>query len=258
MSLLDAVRWPALIEDVAGSVGDQARGIALDYIRDERIVPLFRPGVGLAALVLHHSPILMRTTVARHGADLTADEADRLARWLVDASAIMLRLAAGTVDEPSEPAQPGVLFVDPELPDLPLLPLAAQVAERTGGLRVVAALLPPCIGGVHTATDGVIRLDPRRDPVACWPHELAHVLDPRLGRRGDAAADEAFAEALGRLLVEHQPWTVDQAMPLIQQAEAEVPTRDQVGTNSPPETVGDLPASDQESLMAFALLTRRG
>jgi hypothetical protein len=256
MSLIEAVRWPRVIEQLAGGVGDETRQAAVDLARDTSIERTFRAGVGLAAIVCGCSPFLVRQVLAESGA-ATARDADRLTQWLIDTAPIVLRIAAGNLEDGIVQPQTGTLYVDPALPDLPLLPLAAQVAERGGGLRVLAVTLPRAIGGVHTRDDNVIRLDPRNDPALYFPHELAHQLDPHIGKRGNPVLDEMYADTLARLLVEHQPWTWDDALPLVGQAAVQVdasPLAEQAAAGTPDP---DLPAAGADSVIAFALLLNR-
>lgn len=253
MSLLDSVRWSPLIEGILDAVSDEDREVALGYARDESIHQMFRAGVGLAVLISRYSPYRLSMDLRTHGT-LNPGEADRLAKWMVDTAPALVLLTLGEVAErPTVEPAPGVLWVDPALPDLPLLPLAVDWATRAGGLRVIAEELPPGIGGVYG--DGVIRLDPgNHDPAQYFPHELAHALDPHRGKRGNPVYDEQYADLLARLLMQHQPWSVEEATPHIVAAATEV-TDVVVAAAERPDP--DLPAAGPDSVVTFVLLPNR-
>lgn len=114
-------------------------------------------------------------------------------------------------------------LVNPAAAELQLLPLAADVAERVvgGWLTVTVDTLPvPGLGAIvdwSRPDHAVVIIDPEQcaelgdTADGGFAHELAHLLDPRFAY---ASHDdkEAWANALGPLLLARQPATVGEAL----------------------------------------------
>lgn len=252
MSLLNAVRWPDLLADLLEDASDETREAAFQYAASRDVDPFVRRGLAFARLVLPVPAVALRPAITACST-LDMHQVDRVARWLVDTAPTVMRLALGSIREqrPTVPVQAGRLTIDEALPDLPLVPLAADLAARIGGLAVVAAELPPGIGGVHDGAEHIIRLDPRDDPAACFPHELGHALDPLLGQRGNPVLDEKFADLLGGLLLDYLPTSVAGAAEYLDLALAEVTS---VQAEAAAGEALDLPAPGTESVLAFCAL----
>lgn len=149
---------------------------------------------------------------------------EEIGGWLVATAGPLLHAAAD-----DEAGQTG-LSVDPAVARLPLLDLAADVARLapSGRLSVRQVDLPDSdlgmgFNGVACPMAGapVILLAPREkaaDQAATFAHELAHLLDKHIFEVSHEGR-EAFARALGPLLLSAEPQTVDDAGPLIEAAE---------------------------------------
>lgn len=149
------------------------------------------------------------------------DDLRRVARWLIRAGRLLHAVANAETDElvaaqPEADQRSLLVTAEAERLGLPLLALADDLARsRDQGLVVSVVWFGR---GAHTgglcSRDGrlVILLDAGAGP-STFAHELAHALDEEpdapLTRR------EAFADALGPLLVEHEPATVAEVAPLI-------------------------------------------
>lgn len=115
---------------------------------------------------------------------------------------------------------------------LPLLPLAEDVAGRYKAFDVLTGEIPYDLAAffAQRADVAIIVLDPAtierlgRTVGEAFAHELAHAIDHLDGRvrRGHHARSrrvshrlELFANALGPLLLDHEPATLRAARPLI-------------------------------------------
>jgi len=113
---------------------------------------------------------------------------------------------------------------------LPLLDLAEDLARHRGGRLVVENRAPDGLWGCISVTPtggAVVCLDGSLDDVELhktWAHELGHGLDVDSGV--DWRGSEAFADEMGRLLLEAEPATVKATVFLVMRAlEATAPLR---------------------------------
>jgi hypothetical protein len=232
--------------------------------------------LGVVAATAGEDPCV--AAAGQHGPEQAAEQVGRWLYWTARQCVLPLSLPADvTVAAPPVrvPHFTGPVRVDPEVP--PLGPLAGLLADtaRQRGITVVVRL-----ADLHTADGhhvdqallelvgpagvelhaGATLLELRRGLEGAafqqaWSHECAHVLDP-----GRPWADrETFADALGPLLLRHQPATLEQARPLIDQAEqtiAEASAMTAPDRATPPGWPDhpDLPAPGPESLIVFCSL----
>jgi hypothetical protein len=172
-----------------------------------------------------------RLALALAAAAVRIDEHEAISVWI----AIDEQLAAGVAREVAfetgailvQARAPEIqgLSVGPGLEHLPLRALAADIAkhEPAGWLRVERQdrlVKAGHLGGFFArSTQGsMIVLNGGRQGdlwvAMTFAHELAHALDPELTEVA-SAGQEAFAIALGELLLEDRPTTVNECAPLI-------------------------------------------
>jgi hypothetical protein len=222
VSVLERVRWPAVLDDLYGGA-DTDRRQAADWYASRIDAPLAHHA-RLAVLATTAGPRLLSCLVEAHGREVPAEP---VAGWCYWTSRTLFGGLQAEINRPRLTVTDGTgpMHVDPWLPALPLLGVAAEHAARAGQLLVLKAAddLPPAVqghcgravqativgrGGQRRA-ETVTLVQLRRgtsDPGGIWRHELGHVVDPRPGER-TSAEGERFADDLAELLAARPPTT---------------------------------------------------
>jgi len=269
--VLDAVAWPALVEDLARGADERATRRAAWYTG--RSTLLHGEHMRLAVLAEHAGPDRLTALLHRHGH--LNGQAPRVGAWLYWTGRAVTRLHGEESPPLRVPAGDGQVHVDPRLPALPLLGLALCWAQADPGRRLVIRSTPDLaahVGRCHYRRPVTLvhRTGPQQvtatvielaDPAA-FPHELAHALDPH-GPERAAEEQEQYADHLGGLLARHRPATLGELGPLLDQAEAHVAGLRQHQVAAAPAghaaaaaeaSDADLPAPGFASVLAFAAL----
>ncbi|WP_322754094.1 hypothetical protein [Frankia sp. Cas3] len=232
----DLINWPIAYGAMLAITPPDTITDASSYTTSTGPFARHSDAIILAILTLWEHSEIVREILERTRKPAASDsDLDSLAEWLIDTSRTILALARTQAEQHMLPAatqaHPGTLALDPYLRELPLMALAADIAGIQG-LAVEVHVLDPGTAGLCDLIHRRIILAPMSGARE-WAHELAHLIDPAFGTRGEHAreADEYFADHLGALLLQHEPVTLAEAQPLIDETSRALAEHPRFGTH---------------------------